>query len=159
MLPQIGFKAVLLFTLIFWLSACTSVKPVTLEAYLQENNAIAKKYLLSLKPSDIKQKIRGVFLTDNTEFLKDYKLLKKRFTDTNKTHIFLFKKPGSGADVAYIWVDSGGIPFQLSNCHSPNNHMPGWAGAVLSGDVYTYSTVNPGSDVVSTHCIDKLFSE
>lgn len=152
-------KIVVLFFSIFVLTSCVNSKETTLEDFLKTNNQTVKNYLMSLDDNKINKLVDGVLLSDDSLILKDFVFLKKTYEVQTKTHIYLFKESPDKHEVAFIWVDADGQPFQLSDCVSKNQLNPAWAGGVLSGDVHTYSSVNPGGNIVTTHCTGALFND
>jgi len=119
--------------------------------WLIKNEPRVISYLLSLKPEDVGKRIEGVELSDGTRELNDRIFLGRVKNAPPKTHIYVFKENDS--TLAYIWVDEDGESFLLPECkqNAPKN-WPGWGGAVISGDVYTFDEVSPGGDIVKTYC-------
>ncbi len=142
---------------LFFFTSCASTPEMTLDQYLEQNNALAISYLQSLDDTQLQKTLSGIKLTDGTPFLNDHIYIRSSFYPETKSHIFIFRESETKSKVAYIWVDGDGKPFPLpANCNPGYIHSPGWSAAVLSTDVYTFSDVMPGGDLVSTHCIENM---
>jgi len=146
-------KTLAIITLIFSFSANAE----NLGDWLSENNPIVIKYLTSLSDSRQGQPVQGVRLSDGSYELKDYQYLGRIINEATKSYVYILKTPKFGY-VAYIWVATDGRPLTLpARCKEPDSNFayPGWSGAVLSGDSYTYNIVQPNNEIVTTHCLKK----
>ncbi len=144
-------KALAIITLIFSFSA----KAENLVDWLSENNPIVINYLTSLSDSNLGQAVQGVRLSDGSYELKGYQYLGRIINEANKSYVYVFRTLKFGY-VAYIWVATNGRPLTLpARCKEPDSNFayPGWSGAVLSGDSYTYNVVQPKNEIVTTHCL------
>ena len=119
-------------------------------AFLECNNPIVIKYLSSLSSKDVGNKIAGVQLTDKNVLMKNYKFLGKSSTVPKTTHLYLFEHENQIE--AFAWVETGGEELKIPDC--PKNVSFEHA-YVITGDVYTWNSVQPGDGVVQIMCIDK----
>ena len=127
---------------------------MTLDEWLEINNATVKNYLSSIIHTEKGALVSGVRLSDDSNPFENFKFISQKFIKQNKMHIYIFENLDSDY-VAYIWIDKGGEKYTLPSCeeNQVKSSYPGWSGAVLSGDSYTYSEVCPGSHIVITHCV------
>ena len=131
------------------------VSAESLGQWLSQNSQKVKRYLLSLKTSDLGRKLGGVRLTNDEQVLERHLFLSARYLPEYKARVFVFREPDGKTPVAWVWVDKGGKAMPLPSCE-PDKPRPDWfvwSGAVISGDSYTFSEVQPGGDVVITHCL------
>ncbi len=125
-----------------FLSACTT-PPRTLDEELNWDNPIMVSYLSSLTREKIGQPVKGVSLSDHSNVLSGSVLTGFAIRDAQKQHIYLFHS--SDGYVAYAWVETGGKPLPIPKAATNDT---GENAAVLSGDVYTFTEINPGDGVI-----------
>jgi len=112
---------------------------------LDRDNPRVMAYLESLSHENIDSAIKGIELCDGSNPLKDL-VYQGRIVSLPEWHIFLFYFKKENRNVAFAWVEKGGKALWIpSNVNGPNY---GEHAYVLSYDVYTYSRVQPGEDVV-----------
>jgi hypothetical protein len=120
--------------------------------WLQKNEPIVKEYLQNLPDSKIGETIKGVTLTDGKEVLKNATYLENR--SNSKTGIYIYKFKTKYADIDYenyyMWSNPGSKKIDFPPCKG-EWLVPGGK-AALSGDNYTYKSVQPTGQLVVTHC-------
>ena len=123
-----------------------------LDEWLEKNEPIVKKYLLSLRNSDIGKTIKGVTLADGKEELKNAVYLGNESNSEKGYYIFKFKTVYAGVTYEnyYMWSNPSSNQIEFPVCNG-EWLVPGGQ-AVLSGDNYTYSSVQPTGQLVVTHC-------
>ncbi|HHJ11930.1 MAG TPA: hypothetical protein ENK00_02015 [Chromatiales bacterium] len=133
----------------------------SLGQWLSQNSQKVKRYLLSLKTSDLGRRLRGIRLTNGEQALEGHVFLSARYLPEYKARVFVFREPDGKTPVAWVWVEQGGKAMPLPSCE-PDKSRPDWfvwSGAVISGDSYTFSEVQPGGDVVITHCLGETLGD
>ena len=138
-------KLRLLFTILLLLPVLATAE--NLEEYLTKNNEIAIQFLSSLKNVHIGKSISGIPLTDLSNPLDDYIYIGKNTTLQGGLNIYLFKSPDRKYE-AYLWI-ADGEPFTLPKCDTAIVNEGVY---VLSGDVYTWKSLQPGHGVVQLLC-------
>lgn len=133
------------------------VLPITVSAgemwlgeWLEKNEPIVKKYLQSLPDSEIGKTIKGVTLTDRKEELKNSVYLENKSNSKNGHYIYKFETVYAGVtyDNYYMWSNPGSKQIEFPTCNG-EWLVPGGK-AVLSGDNYTYKSVQPTGQLVVT---------
>ena len=126
-----------------------------------QNEQRVKAYLLSLRTSDLGKDLPGFRLTNDEQVLEGHLFLEARYLTEYKARVFVFREPDGKTPVAWVWVEQGGKAMPLPSCE-PDKSRPDWfvwSGAVISGDSYTFSEVQPGGDVVITHCLGETLGD
>lgn len=121
----------------------------------------ALRYLLSLKARDLGRNLEGIRLGNGEQALEGHVFLSARYLPEYKARVFVFREPDGKTPVAWVWVEQGGKAMPLPSCE-PDKSRPDWfvwSGAVISGDSYTFSEVQPGGDVVITHCLGETLGD
>lgn len=146
-------RLVLIALLVLAMAPRVSAAGDPLSVWLSKNEPKVIAYLQSLDTSPVGNKLPGVMLSDGNRELEGYIYAGHVAHPPKGAHIYLFKY--EGADVAYIWVDVDGNPLPLPPCSEddPRTSLAGWGGAVLSGDVYSDFEVQPGGNLIITHCM------
>ncbi|CAB5108513.1 hypothetical protein D3OALGA1CA_3599 [Olavius algarvensis associated proteobacterium Delta 3] len=106
------------------------------------------RYLSSLQSSDIGMIVEGVELSDGDLAVYNLKFLGRVDKLGRGVHLYLFTD--STRTYAYIWIDESGESLPLPDCSELYPNEEGQYG--LSGDVYTWKSVQPGHGVVISHC-------
>ena len=142
------------FTILLVTLSFESSAEMMLGEWLKINEPKVISYLSSLTSDDRGKKLTGVKLSDGTILLNGNTYLGNINNKKNKSFIYIFNTKKYG-NIAYIWVLKGGIKIPLPPCvgTDPRNQWPGWGGAGISGEVYTYKDVNPNYGIVTTHCV------
>jgi len=132
----------------------------TVNEYTQENESRVMSYLLSLTNDDIDQKSLGIELSDGKKYLENNIFLGKISDKSKGSYIYIFNTSNYG-NIALIWINKRGEKIELPQCLGDDARInwPGWGGSVISGDVYTYTHVYPGADLVITHCVPVYWLE
>ena len=121
-----------------------------LGAWLQCNNPLVIGYLRNLETADIGTVVNGIELTDGHRELENHAYQGQVNETPTGVHIYVFRHRGTR--VAFLWVDEDAEPFPLPPC--PMGAVPGAESAhVLSGDVYTWRSAQPGDGVIQVNCV------
>ena len=125
---------------------------MSLGEWLQKNEPIVKNYLLELPESKIGKRIKGVTLSDGKVELEKAVYLENKNSIKNGHYIYKFITTYAGVayENHYMWSNPGSKPIEFPSC-SGEWLVPGGYSA-LSGDVYTYSSVQPTGELVVTRC-------
>jgi hypothetical protein len=149
-------KKIIVFSLL--LSAlCVAAQqvPKTLEEQLALDNPRVIKYLQSLNASDSGKKLKGIRLSDGSISLKNYVFIETINSAKNKFNVYVFRY--NRRKIAYAWVESDGKSLPIPSC--PSNYEEEGQ-YVLSGDIYTWTDIQPGDGVVIIECVtDKWINE
>jgi len=129
-----------------------SAGEIWLGEWLQENEPIVKKYLLNLPESKLGKTIEGVSLTHGKSELEKAVYIENKSDKENGHYIYKFKTIYVDATYEnyYMWSSPSFKPIQFPSCNGEWLVPGGFS--VLSGDNYTYSSVQPTGQLVVTHC-------
>jgi len=119
-----------------------------LESWLGCNNPRVIHYLSQFRPRDVGRVLEGVRLSDGSFAAKSHRYLGRAEHLGRGIHVVLVEREGK--ETAYVWVEEGSPPLPLPEC---GESFPGSA-YLLSGDVYTWKSVQPGHGVVEVMCVD-----
>ena len=142
-----AFIATLLFSIV--------VMAEDLHEWLNANEPIVERYLLILDHTDLGHRLSGVTLTDGTQPLKGYVFLADLSEPERGLHDFKFRATYAGIiyESHYLWLDAGFPKIYLpSYLRCPGKFIEPGGIAVLSGDQYTYTDLDPGGQLVVTMC-------
>jgi len=125
---------------------------MNLGEWLRKNNHIVKNYLLNLKASEINTKIAGVRLSSGKVELNNAIYLENKNNKAKGHYIYIFKTILAGVEYEnhYIWANKKSTPIEFPACKGSWLYPGGKA--VLSGDDYTYKSIQPTEQLVVTHC-------
>ena len=117
-----------------------------LGGWLRNNEPIVKNYLLSLPTSKIGRKIKGVTLTDGKLELNEALYLENKSNKNKGHYIYKFKTVYSGITYENYYLWSNSKPIEFPTCKDEWLVPGGFS--VLSGDNYTYKSVQPTGQLV-----------
>ena len=120
-----------------------------MDSFLSCNQPMVIEYISQLSDKNKGQVLNGIKLTDGDMFLKECKFLGQAKSSKKGVKIYLFES--RKRKFAVLWVDKDGEPFELPKC---GENDPDPEPLSLTGDVITWSTIEPDSLVVKTGCIN-----
>ena len=131
-------------------ACCFESKAQDLGQWLETNEPSVIEYVLSLHPGD--SKLGGVTLSNGNVYLNDFLYRHQIDKDRPGSNIHLFEK--DGRYLVIIWLSSQAVPLPLPLCApgSEEAKYPWSRGSLISGDVYTYTAVQPEHGIVISYC-------
>jgi hypothetical protein len=131
-------------------ACCFESKAQDLGQWLETNEPLVIEYVLSLQPGNSKP--GGVTLSNGNVYLNDFLYRHQIDKDRPGSNIHLFEK--GGRYLVIIWLSSEAEPLPLPTCapDSEEAKYPWSRGSLISGDVYTYTAVQPEHGIVISYC-------
>jgi hypothetical protein len=125
-----------------------------LGTWLDCNNPRVMKYLQHLGASDVGHVLTGVSLTDGQTVLRGMKYIGQATGLGRGVHLYLFERRGERS--AFLWIDADGDTLRLPSCPASVSAESSY---VLSGDVHTARTAEPGHGVIEVKCVKESWMQ
>jgi len=119
----------------------------TLDQMLVDDTPRVVQYVLSLSKKSSSRKLKGVRLCDGSHLFRGWDYLGRVGDLDSYQFLFLFRESDSLRAVG--WVLDGGTPIDIPKCPPSIDCANADEGAyIISGDVYTWSSIQPARGVV-----------
>ena len=112
---------------------------------LDQDNPRVKSYLQRIPENQIGKRVQGITLCNGQKFL-DGLTFKGRILGLPEWNIYLFQIPNENREIAIAWVEPGGRDIEVPK--PAQNPIYGEDAYIISYDVFSYTKVRAGKDVV-----------
>ena len=111
---------------------------------------LAIEYLRTLPDAKIGTILPGIALADGERWLEGFRLLGHVDTGHPGLHVVVLVPPDTGEPLTLMWIEPDGEAWPLSVCSAEEE--PGIRARTLSGEIYTWKSLQPGGGIISYAC-------